>query len=224
MSFRLAFLALLFATGMSHGQEPAAVTVRTLAFDLPEPSLELSLQRADSETIQTVTARVNQFGETTKLTPGAYTAGSAGFSGKETFTLPAGEKGSFLLLVLADRQGKWKILPVADDAGRFGAGDRFMVNATAESVAVRFDQQRVRLHPGRSSYFKSPAGKAEGEKIEVEMFQDVKGTLKPFNSTYWPVSKDLRTIVLIYPDLRTGKPRVRSLADMPEPEPAPAAP
>jgi len=216
---RAAFLAVV-AIGTSPAQESAAVSVRTLAFDLPAPSVELSLQRQDSDTTQSLAVQVNQFGQSSKLSPGSYTASSASFSSKESFNLPASDTGSFLLLILADKKGQWKVLPVADDPGRFAAGDRFMINATAESVAVRFDKQRVRLNPGRTSYFKSPADKAEGDKIEVEMFQELKGALKPFNSTYWPVAKDLRTIVLIYPDLRTGKPRVRSLADMPEPAPA----
>jgi len=219
-TLRPSLLAVLFAIGTAHAEEPAALSVRTLAFDLPAPSVELSLQRQDSDASQSLAVQVNQFGQSSKLSPGSYIASSASFSSKETFKLPASDTGSFLLLILADKKGQWKVLPVADDPGRFAAGDRFMINATAEAVAVRFDKQRVRLNPGRTSYFKSPADKAEGDKIEVEMFQELKGALKPFNSTYWPVAKDLRTIVLIYPDLRTGKPRVRSLADMPEPAPA----
>ena len=213
-------LAALLLTGACLAQEPAAVSVRTLAFDLPDAAVELSVQREDPDTARNLEVHVNQFGQPSKLPPGTYSARSASFDGKQTFSLPAGGPGSFLLLVLADKKGQWKILPVADDPERFGAGDRFMINVTADPVAVRFDKQRVKLNPGRSSYFKSPAGKAEKDKIEVEMFRESKGELKPFNSTYWPVAKDLRTVVLIYPDIRTGKPRVRSLADMPEPVPA----
>ncbi|MCW1886674.1 hypothetical protein OKA04_18190 [Luteolibacter flavescens] len=216
MMFRHLFLVLLSIAGTAPAQDASTVSVRTLAFDLPVPAVELSMKREDAEATQTLGVQVNQFGTLAKLAPGTYTASSASFASKETFKLPAGESGSFLLLVLSDKKGQWKILPVADDASRFAAGDRFMINATVAPVAVRFDKQRIRLDPGRSSYFKSPVGKAEGDKIEIEMFQEVKGALKPFNSTYWPVAKDLRTVVLIYPDLRTGKPRVRSLADMPE--------
>ena len=200
-----------------------AVRVRTLAFDLPADTVSLSIRSEASEKVVEIEVRVNQFGESATLAPGAYVTVSTAFKLPTKFVLPENSSGSYLLLVLPKSDGGCNILPVADDPAHFRKGDRFVVNATAEDLAIRIHTQKYLLKPGRSAYYHLPPPPVPGNRIEVEMLHQTDGRWLAFNSTYWPLSPNSRSIVMIYPDPNTGKPRVRSLADRSR-APAPDAP
>ncbi len=190
-----------------------ALSVRTLAFDLPADKVNLSIRSEASEKAVELEVRVNQFGEPATLAPGAYVAESTTFKLPAKFVLPENGSGSFLLLVLPKSDGGCFILPVADDPGHFRKGDRFVVNATAEDLAIRIHTRKYLLKPGHSAYYRLPPPPMPENRIEVEMRRQIDGRWLAFNSTYWPLSPNLRSIVMIYPDPNTGRPRVRSLAD-----------
>jgi len=196
-------------------QLASALTVRTVAFELPTDKVNIGLALENAKEQVQVDVEVNQFGKPVKLQAGTYQATSSSFTSPTRLVLPEGGAPSYLLLVFARPDGGLYILPVADDASRFGAGDRFVINATSEDVAVRIHQSKVMLKPGKSSYFKLPSAPVPGNRIEVEMHRQQGEAWLPFNSTYWPLSADNRSIVLIYPDVKSGKPRVRSLMDFP---------
>lgn len=208
------FLTLTLFSGWLLPQLAAAVTVRTLAFDLPAEKVSLSIH-ADEENAKAVQveARVNQFGESATLAPGAYVAESTAFKLPARFVLPGNSSGSYLLLVLPKSDGGCQILPVADDSTHFKKGGRFVVNATNEDLAVRIHTQKYLLKPGRCAYYNLPPSPLPENRIEVEMLHQTGGRWLAFNSTYWPQAPNSRSIVMIYPDPNTGRPRVRSLAD-----------
>jgi len=218
------FLALaLFSAGLMP-QTSHALSVRTLAFDLPADVVNLNVhaEDANAKPVQ-LEVRVNQFGRSTSLVPGAYIAEASTFKQPAKFVLPETGSGSYLLLVLPKRDGGCLILPVADDSTRFRKGDRFVVNATAEDLAVRIHTQKYLLKPGLSAYYHLPPPPVPDNRVEVEMLRQSAGRWLTFNSTYWPLSPNSRSIVMLYPDPDTGLPRVRSLADRPSP-PAPKTP
>lgn len=200
-----------------------ALSVRTLAFDLPADKVSLSLRPEASEKAVEIEVRVNQFGEPATLAPGAYLATSTSFKPPTKFVLPEAGSTSFLLLVLPKSDGGCFILPVADDPGHFRKGDRFVVNATGEDLAIRIHTQKYLLKPGRSAYYRLPPPPLPDNRIEVEMLRQIGDKWLAFNSTYWPPLPNSRSIVMIYPDPNTGRPRVRSLADRP-PAPEPKTP
>jgi hypothetical protein len=194
----------------------AALSVRTVAFELPTEKVTLELQLEERKKSAQLEVAVNQFGKASVLAPGSYTVTSPAFKAPCSLVLPQAGSTSYLLLVFANREGGLHVLPVADELAKFSNGDRFVLNATAEDIAVRIHQSKVMLKPGKYFQFKLPRSPLPGNRMEVEMHRFVAATWQPFNSTYWPLSADSRSIVLIYPDPATAKPRVRSLMDLPE--------
>ncbi len=193
-----------------------AITVRTVAFELPADKVNIGLVLENTKEPVQLEAEINQFGKAVDLPAGVYQASSSSFSAPTTLVLPAGGSSSYLLVIFARQNGGLHILPVSDESSKFGSGDRFVINATAEDIAVRIHQSKVMLKPGKFSYFKLPP--VPGNRIEVEMHRHLGGEWQTFNSTYWPLSSGSRSIVLIYPDLDSGSPRVRSLMDLPPQE------
>jgi len=210
----LRFLTLTLFSGWLVAQMANAVTVRTLAFDLPADMLNLTIrsEEANAKEVQ-LEVRVNRFGKSTNLAPATYVVESATFKLPVKFVLPENSSGSYLLLVLPKSDGGCLILPVADDLNHFRKGDRFVVNATAEDLAVRIHTQKYLLKPGHSAYYHLPPPPVPDNRIDVDMYHQIAGRWVSFNSTYWPLSPNSRSIVMIYPDPDTGRPRVRSLAD-----------
>jgi hypothetical protein len=208
------FLSLALFSAWLMPQTTHALSVRTLAFDLPEDAVNLSIHIADANAkpVQ-LEVRVNQFGRASSLAPGTYVVESTTFKLPTKFVLPETGSTSFLLLVLPKSDGGCIILPVADDLGHFRKGDRFVVNATAEDLAIRIHTQKYLLKPGHSAYYHLPPPPMPDNRIEVEMLRQIGDRWLAFNSTYWPLSPNSRSIVMIYPDPNTGRPRVRSLAD-----------
>lgn len=198
-------------------QLASALSVRTLAFDLPEQKVEIDLTLENAKEPLRIEVEVNQFGKSTPISAGNYTTSSKSFKLPGKLTLPETGSSSYLLLVFMRQGGELHILPVADEQSQFSGGDRFFINATREEIAVRIHQTKLLLSAGKSSYFKLPTSPIPGNRMEVEMYRNSNAVWKPFNSTYWPVSSDSRSIVLIYPDPNTGNPRVKSLMDRPTP-------
>jgi hypothetical protein len=212
----LSLLALLSASFMP--PIASAASVRTLAFDLPGDKASLNVHiEAAPEKIVKLEVQANQFGTPAALAPGSYVVESSSFKLPSRFILPANSSSSYLLLILPKSDGGCLILPVADDSNHFKKGDRFVINATIEDLAIRIHTQKYLLKPGRSAYYQLPPPPVPDNRIEVEMLRQVTGRWLAFNSTYWPLSPNSRSIVLIYPDPNTGRPRVRSLADRPRP-------
>jgi hypothetical protein len=214
------FIPLILGAIFLWHQTANAVSVRTLAFGLPEEKIVLKIRPAEEDPESKTKAkaveievRVNQFGEPTAMSPGTYAAESTDFKLPARFVLPENNSDSYLLLVLPNSDGGCVILPVADDPAHFKKGDRFVMNATTEDLAVRIHTQKFLLKPGRSAYYKLPPPPVPENRIEVEMLHQVDGHWLAFNSTYWPLSPNLRSVVMIYPDPNTSRPRVTSLAD-----------
>jgi hypothetical protein len=196
-----------------------AAPVRTLAFDLPDSEVAFDVRLATSPpgspTALRLEARRNQFSEPLELAPGKYTATSESFKTAATFSLPDTEGGRYLLLVLPVNDGKCHIFPIPDDVARIGPGDRFLLNATAVEIAVRFGKSQSRLKPGHSTYLRPPTPAPADKRIEVEMATLAGTRWVPFNSTYWPLDPRARSFVLVHPDPAGGQPRVRNLSEVP---------
>jgi hypothetical protein len=201
-----------------------AASVRTLAFDLPATPVTFELSSAEaaagSSTAKLrIEARKSQFSERLSLPSGRYVASSSAFSASAQFTLPEAGGGRFLLLILPRPDGGCSILPIADDTAKIGPGDRFLINATGEEIAVRLGTQRANLKPGHSVLLRPPPPPPDDPRIEVEMARLVANEWVPFNSTYWPLDPAARSFVLIHPDPVTGTPRVRNLSEIPQATP-----
>ena len=160
-------------------------------------------------------ARKNQFSEPLAVTPGSYVANSSAFKAPAKFTLPETPGARYLLLVLPNPDGTWAVLPIPDASAHIGPGDRFLLNATADEIAVRFGAEHSSLKPGRSVVLRPPHPAPKDGRIEVEMVRQVGSEWVPFNSTYWPLDPTARSFVLIYPDPLTGTPRVHNLSEIP---------
>lgn len=197
----------------------AAAPVRTLAFDLPVPAvafdIRLAASKPDSPPALQIEARRNQFSAPLDLPPGTYVATSTSFAPPARFTLPDTEGGRFLILILPKGDGTCHLFPIPDDVARIGPGDRFLLNATAVEIAVRFGTSRSSLKPGHSTYLRPPRPAPADQRIEVEMASRVDAAWVPFNSTYWPLDPRARSFVLVHPDPVTGLPRVRNLSEVP---------
>jgi hypothetical protein len=215
---RHALLVPLLCCLLAAGAATAA-PVRTLAFDLPEPELAFDIRQADgkpeSPPLLRIEARRNQFSDPLDLAPGRYLARSDSFAAPVSFTLPDEEGGRYLLLILPTNDGTCHIFPIPDDVARIGPGDRFLLNATAGEIAVRFGKIQSRVKPGHSTYLRPPKPAPADKRIEVEMTRRVAGKWVPFNSTYWPLDPKARSFVLVYPDPGNGQPRVRNLSEVP---------
>ena len=197
----------------------SAADVRTLAFDLPATAVTFDIRVADSPPGSAVKLQLeagkNQFSTPVKLAPGRYVASSKDFKTPAEFTLPDPASGRFLLLILPKNDGGCAIFPIPDDITKIGPGDRFLLNATGEEIAVRFGSQRSALKPGHSVYLRPPQPAPKDPRIEVEMLRRVGTAWVPFNSTYWPLDPTARSFVLVHPDPVTGTPRVRNLSEVP---------
>lgn len=219
---RLCFFIFLLLLGPA-ASPLAAASVRSLAFDLPATDVVFEIDPAEGTTAAAAEGkpklrfevRKNQFSEPFHLMPGRHVARCKDFKSTVSFTLPDTEGGRFLLLVLPRLDGGCSILPIPDDIGRIGPGDRFLLNATGEEIAVRFGSQRENIKPGHSVYLRPPRPAPKDRRIEVEMVRRVGGIWTPFNSTYWPLDPTARSFVLVHPDPVTGTPRVRNLAEVP---------
>ncbi|MCX6879813.1 MAG: hypothetical protein NTW21_39315 [Verrucomicrobia bacterium] len=197
----------------------AAAPVRTLAFDLPATLVTFDISPADSPADSPAKSRIearrNQFTAPVSLPPGRYVASSSAFKAPAEFSLPATAGARYLLLILPKQDGTCVILPIPDDVAKIGPGDRFLLNATGEEIAVRFGTRRASVKPGHSVYLRPPQPAPEDRRIEVEMLRQVGTAWLPFNSTYWPLDPTARSFVLIHPDPVTGTPRVRNLSEIP---------
>lgn len=219
---RLSILLPVLAGGLA--VTPVAATpVRTLAFDLPATAVTFDLiaanNKADSKTdpkdkLQ-IEARMNRFSLPVNLPPGRYLASSKAFKSTASFTLPDTAGGRFLLLILPRNDGACAIFPIPDDLTKIGPGDRFLLNATNEPIALRFGTQRAIVKPGHSEYLHPPQPAPADQRIEVEMARQAGSAWIPFNSTYWPLDPRARSFVLVHPDPATGLPRVRNLSEVP---------
>lgn len=198
----------------------AAIPVRTLAFDLPSATVAFDVKpvdgKEDSAGKLRIEAAKNQFGTTTDLPPGNYVAASGSFKTRAKFTLSDTPGARYLLLILPAKDGTCTIFPIPDDIARIGPGDRFLLNAMNEEIAVRFGTKRSIIKPLHSEYLRPAAGDTGDDRIEVEMARKVKTKWVPFSSTYWPRDRQARSFVLIYPDPANGRPRVKSLAEVPQ--------
>jgi hypothetical protein len=177
--------------------------------------IRLAASKSDSPPVLQIKAGRNQFSTALDLPPGTYVASSTSFSPPARFTLPDTKGGRFLILVLPKGDGTCHLFPVPDDVTRIGPGDRFLLNATAVEIAVRFGASRSLLKPGHSTYLRAPRPPPADKRIEVEMASRVGTAWVPFNSTYWPLDPQARSFVLVHPDAASGKPRVRNLSEVP---------
>jgi hypothetical protein len=206
------------AGGLAVLPAPAA-SVRNLAFDLPAIVVSFDLSPADtpagSPTLWHIEARRNQFSRPLTLPSGNYVASSSAFKATTQFSLPDTAGARFLLLILPKPDGTCHIMPIADSNARIGPGDRFLLNATGDEIAVRFGTERSTLKPGSTVVFRLPHSASKDRRIEVEMARKVGTAWLAFNSTYWPLDPLARSFVLIHPDPVTGTPRVRNLAEVP---------
>jgi hypothetical protein len=197
----------------------SAAAVRTLAFDLPATTVTFDIRAADSPPGSAAKLQLeagkNQFTAPVNLAPGRYVATSKDFKTPAEFTLPDPASGRFLLLILPKNDGGCAIFPIPDDIAKIGPGDRFLLNATAEEIAVRFGTQRSTVKPSHSVYLRPPQPAPKDRRIEVEMVRRVGTAWVPFNSTYWPLDPTARSFVLVHPDPVTGTPRVRNLSEVP---------
>jgi len=200
-----------------------AAPVRTLAFDLPATTVTFELVAAENKTDSNtkakdplrIEARMNQFSLPVSLPPGRYLVSSTAFKSTDSFTLPDTAGGRFLLLILPKNDGGCTIFPIPDDITKIGPGDRFLLNATKEQIAVRFGTQRSIIKPGYSEYLRAPRPAPADQRIEVEMARRNGSEWIPFNSTYWPLDPRARSFVLVHPDPVTDAPRVRNLSEVP---------
>lgn len=215
---RLFFMMSILAIGLAV-TPAAAVPIRTLAFDLPSEKVSFDVSpadgKADSKDKLRLEARKNQFTVALSLPHGRYVATSADFKTTATFTLTEGDGTRFLLLVLPNQDGGCAIIPIPDDIGRIAAGDRFLINATREELAVRFGTKVSNVKSGHSLHLQLPQASAKDPRIEVEMARRVDNVWVPFSSTYWPADPRARSFVLVHPDPVTGTPRVRNLSEVP---------
>ncbi len=221
MRFHLILFAIL-AGGFCAAPAGSAAAVRTLAFSLPANEVSFEVIAADAEpktggpTKTQLDVRVNRFSLPVDLPPGRYLATSKNFKSTDSFILRESAGTRFLLLILPKADGGCAILPIPDSLARIAAGDRFLLNATSEEIAVRFGQQSSKLKPGHSEYLRPPRPAPSDPRIEVEMARLVGSTWIAFNSTYWPLDPRARSFVLVHPDPVTGIPRVRNLSEVPQ--------
>jgi hypothetical protein len=212
------FLTIIAAVLIAMPALPAAA-LRTLAFDLPASTVTFEISQADGKqdgkTKWQLEVRRNQFTPSISLPPGNYVAASGAFSSPTSFTVPDSRETRYLLLVLPRADGGCSILPIPDDVTRIGPGDRFLINATGEEIAIRFGQRNLSLKPGHSTHLTCPRPVPADHRIEVEMARRADSAWVPFNSTYWPVDPQARSFVLVFPEPGTGTPRVKNLSEVP---------
>jgi len=200
-----------------------AIPVRTLAFDLPTSTVSFDITAADAKADgktephekRVLVARKNQFSTPVALPPGSYLASSKAFKTPAPFNLPDSEGARFLLLILPTSDGAFVIFPIPDAIGKIGPGERFLINATTEDIAVRFGKQVATVKPGHSEYLRPPRPAPADKRVEVEMANKVGNGWLTFNSTMWPLDPQARSFVLVLPDPVTGTPRVRNLSEVP---------
>lgn len=196
----------------------AAHDARFLAFDLPVPlgAYRIVPPGGDAAKAPTVEIAANRFSGRLKLAAGSHRLilpdGTAGPS----FTVPDDAKRT-LFIVLPAAGGGVGLTSVPDNAESFGPGERWFLNVTPEEVRVQFGERNLRLPAGSGHSEKAPSRLDEG-RIAVRMLVQRQERWVPFNSTWWPHDPALRSIVLIYPNPKTGLPSLKNIAEMPEVE------
>lgn len=195
----------------------AAAELRLVAFDLPRESVAVEFHRKAGGMVVASKAEPNRFSDPFELAEGAYQVRAEGLKGE--VGLGIGGASSYFLVLLWDGVGRWRLLPVEAEEGRFRPGGRMFINASPARLVVRIGGQQFACKPGEMRMV--PPMEAKDGKHPVEMRRQDGEKWVVFNSTWWPVLEEERSFVLVYPEGAKGRLRVKSLAYFPESDLAP---
>ncbi len=119
-------------------------------------------------------------------------------------------KSQLLLGWMADNTPKFHAIP--DDFASASSRNWLVVNTTSAPVAIQIgaDTKPTPVKPGAHSSIRVQAPAGEGAAVVVASPKK-SGEWKTIYSTYWPIYKDKRCLVLIVDDGR--RPRVKVISD-----------
>lgn len=201
--------ALLFAVPVS-GQ-----MVRFVAFDLQVAAGTSQLVSAEKDGGSiSVELGVSRFSDPVKVPPGSYKLVLP--DGKTNGNLLIGEdtERKILAIVLPGAEGTVNVITAPDEPTKFGGGDRLFINATNSEIRMQIGERNLVCKSGTTQIVKPPQMNSEG-RVPVRMAVTKDGNWIIFNSTWWPVDKVSRSLILLHPDMKTGVPRVRTIEEIP---------
>jgi hypothetical protein len=199
----VAAAALLFFNANARGED-GTIAVRTLALradEMPELFLHTGkeyLPLRFSAVQPTETLQVLAANPLPLYRSGTDANGKAGFIIAHRVKLPDRAAG---ILLLGWKQGEEpRFVPVKDEFAKAGYNDWLLINASQHPVAFKAGETAtpLLLKPGVSVTHRIGAEKGEG--IAVTAQAPLKGKVKTFFSTFWPVYADKRSLVVFVDD------------------------
>jgi len=135
--------------------------------------------------------------------------GNPGFAVSQTVKLPT-SASRILLLAWTDGE-RTRYFSIKDDIGSASSSDWLLVNASRNQLFMQIgqDSKPFAIAPGATQRQRITVEKDKGAAIGVST--TIKGKMKKFYSTYWPVYRDKRTLVLFVPS--GDKIRVKRISD-----------
>jgi hypothetical protein len=137
--------------------------------------------------------------------------------------LPA-SLGNRVLLIALVHKGKYEFIPMKDSYESFNNGQIRMINLTSKVIGAMLNQKSVMIKPGKMHLWKKiSTQKKKAHEYPAEFYTKDKEKFKIFSSGYWQYRPDVRKYSFLYNDPKSGRIRIKSIADYPtESEATPA--
>ena len=117
----------------------------------------------------------------------------------------------FILVVVAGKDG-YEIYPVRADDPDFRGNDSLVFNLTKYRLEIHLGDAQTHLEPWENSILR-PHHAEDATFYQARFSYEKDDAFVPFNNTRWPVNHNVKSMVFVYHDEKTGNPVFRSVTD-----------